>query len=576
MNIQPQTIDFEEIRQEIISYLITKEGFTDIDFEGSNISILVDILASVTAKLHYNLNMSVNELFLDSSQIRKNVVAIAKSLSYYPKRPVSSKATIELELKAEEIPEGVGEGYEVTLPKDTIFRAGGYEFRTITEVKLLWTGGLVKRQIPLYQLRKDTTLEIHTLFDQTQHLDIKIYSLDIENDLGLIVAIDGTVWTPDIDENITEIQGDDEIYFINEFERGLQIRFGDSILGLRPDDGQTLDIDLYLTDGAVANNLSDFVMEGPEVGDIIDNDLPQNTFTSSQFAVTLVDKSQGGANIESIDSIKVNAPRFYVSQNRAVTLYDYLVLLERGSFQFSPNSITVWGGDQNFPRNLGKVYMSFTKQSGIEQLLSDDEKQEIITYIKQFSIVTLQHEVVDPEFIYITVTSVVKAYNDANTQQVKSDATVAVVDYLKSVSSFNSSFKQSAITTDIDQINGVSSNSYEYNMYFRLRGEGSRLYQKRLVKNVLPESMSGSFVIGPQNYLLEDDGNGKMLLNDDVIGTINYVEGFMTIELPIALDTDNNIDIYFEVSTVDFDIERNLVLVGLTPSVNVIKLEVTE
>lgn len=576
MNIQPQTIDFEGIRQEIISYLITKEGFTDIDFEGSNISILVDILASVTSKLHYNLNMTVNELFLDSAQIRKNVVSIAKSLSYVPKRPVSSKATIELELKTEEIPVGAGEGYEVTVPKDTIFRAGGYEFRTISEVKLLWTSGEVKRQLPLYQLRKDTTLEYHTAFDQNLHLDIKLYSLEIENDLGLTVKIDATTWTPDFDEDITEIQGDDEVYFVNEFERGIQVRFGDDVLGQRPSDGQTLDIDLYLTDGAVANNLSDFVMEGPEVGDIFDNDTPSNTFTTSQFTVTLVDKSQGGADIETIDSIKLNAPRFYVSQNRAVTLYDYLVLLERGSFQFAPDSITIWGGDQNYPRNLGKVYMSFTKQSGIEQLLSDAEKTEIITYIKQYSIVTLQHEVVDPEFIYFTVNSEVKAYNDANTQQVKSDATAAIVDYLKAISSFNSSFKQSGITTDIDQITGVSSNSYTYVMYFRLRGEGSRLYQKRLIKNILPGSVSSNFTIGLTNYQLEDNSNGKMILNDEVIGTIDYGEGFMTIELPEALETGNNADIYFEVSTVDFDIERNLVLVGLTPNVNVITLEVTE
>lgn len=112
-------------------------------------------------------------------------------------------------------------------------------------------------------------------------------------------------------------------------------------------------------------------------------------------------------------------------------------------------------------------------------------------------------------------------------------------------------------------------------MFFRLRGEGSRLYQKRLIKNILPKSMISSFVIGSQNYILADDGTGKMVLNDVVVGTINYVEGFMTIELPIAIETGTDIDITFSVSTVDFDIERNLVLVGLTPSINIIKLEVT-
>jgi hypothetical protein len=590
LKIQPQNTDFAAIKDDIKSFLREQYGFSDVDFDGSNIAMLLNILAYCTSLLHYNLNMSVNELFLSSATIRKNVVAIAKTLGYTPRRAVAAQATLRLTLKPASYLEKHPTiptppvGYYVRIPAGTVFAAGGFQFRTV-DVQYLnvdTDGSIVNTDpIPVYQLRKDESLEIHKNFDFSTDISIRIQSLEIEENRGLVVEVDGTTWQPDSAYRATEIGPTSQVYFVEEWEKGIEISFGDNNIGARPAQGAPIDIALRLTDGTKGNNLSAFTLTGAE--DDIDDSIGGVTFSASDFIVALVEKSEGGQDIETSNSVKVNAPRSFVAQNRAVTISDYVTLLWQGgmsgAFGFAPASITVWGGDESVPRVLGKVFMSFTKDP-IGNLLSDTEKSAVTSFIRGYSVITIQHEVVDPEFIYISIASTVKVYADAGAE-VASSAQTAINAYLDSISGFDSRFRASRITTLIDEIDGVSSNEYNISLYYRLRGDGSRLYYRRLVNGIKPGSIAAAFTKNARTYFLTDS-NGTLFWNSTPVGSIDYSTGAFHLNFSDdgvwdgVLGVGEYIDIAFETQELDWEVARNLILVPDVITTNIVRLTINK
>jgi hypothetical protein len=414
-------LDFDAIKNNLKNFLRQQDTFTDYDFEGSGLSIILDILAYNTHYNAYYLNMLANESFLDTALLRDSVVSHAKTLGYLPHSKKSSVAILKIEATSADTNSGT-----LTIPRGFPFVSNQidgkvYTFTLAEDITVTKTGNkYIFEDVPIHE-GKFITYSI--FYDQAtnpkQIFEIPEMDIDIDTLTVSITPSVGSVQLINYERvtDVSEIDETSEVFFIQEGRQGkYQIYFGDDILGKRLPDGCIVRINYLVTSADRANKANSFV-----VGRSLSDSLTES-FSGGQLAITVVSPSSGGSDRELVDSIKYNAPTQFVSQNRLVTYKDYEVFIKRNY----PNidSVSIWGGEDESPPIFGKVFISLKPKN--EFFISEAEKQRLInTLIEPKSVVAVKAEIRDPNFLYLLTNTNVEY--DKNRTVLTADALKSLV-----------------------------------------------------------------------------------------------------------------------------------------------------
>ncbi len=448
--INVSELDFDTIKNNLKEFLKQQNQFTDYDFEGSGLNILLDILAYNTHYNAYYLNMVANEAFLDTALLRNSVVSHAKSLGYIPYSRKSSSATINLEVFSATSNTGT-----LTIPRGFSFLSNQIDGTTYNFVVLEDTT-VTKANSSYYfenlSINEGNLISYRFVYDRSTNAK-QIFQLPEENidtsTLKVSVAPSQTSTSIDTYQKSTDVlnsESTDLIYFLQEDLNGkYQIYFGDDIIGKSLPDGAVVVVNYLVTNGPIANKANDFTATRP----LVDT----NAESLTNFDLDVVSNSEGGAERETVDRIKFAAPLQYASQNRIVSYRDY-ELFVRNSY---PNldSVSVWGGEDETPPVYGKVFISLKPADGY--FLSEAEKDRIINeIIVPRSVVTVKPEYRDPDYLYL-LASILVEYDAKRTtlteESLKNAVKNATINYKDQyLDQFNSRFAVSKLQESIDGI----------------------------------------------------------------------------------------------------------------------------
>ena len=452
-------LDFESIRGNLVSYLKNQDQFRDYNFEGSGISVLLDLLAYNSYQQNFFLNMAYNESFLSTAQKRDSVVQSARSLGYTPRSRTSARisGTATLEVS--------GNASTIEIPKNTRFTASidgtTYNFNNIesaTVIRSQSDGSYVYNGLELVEGTQLTQRYVVNTNNGDQRFLIPNSNVDLTTISVSVLnsSTDSTTRTFINNTNITQAGPDDQIYIIEEVEDGLyELFFGDGIIGTELESGNVVRINYNISSGPAANDIQVVSYSGA-----IENVL-NVTFVASAPAA-------GGSEKEGIRSIKYNAPRAYDTQNRAVTRDDYSALVRN---QPNVRAVKAWGGEDNDPPVYGKVFLSI-RGTDTESLSATEKETIIQNVLKPKNVVTITPEIVDPDFIYIIPEVVVK-HELKNTILGSEGVKQKVIDAIKSYSSenlgvFDKYFRYSRLSKIIDNSESSILNSL---LSFKMRKE---------------------------------------------------------------------------------------------------------
>ena len=581
---QLNNLDFNNIKNALKDYMRAQSDFTDYDFEGSALSQLIDVLAYNTYYTAFNTNMVVNELFLDSATLRDNVVALAKQLGYSPKSVTSPTAKLDFDITftGGSIPASVifkaGTGF-VTNYDNTLYR---YVLKEDAKVEVangvasfseeFFEGSLVTTRTEVNSVLKSQRFKIQNPAADLSTLVIKVFQSPTSSAFQEYKRAD----------SILDIGSDDEVYFISEIEdEQYEIFFGDGVLGKKLADGETIEMSYVVTSGPSSNGAKSFTFNGR----IQDENLVPITVPFTVSIGTVV-KSSGGADIESIDKIKYNAPKFYASQNRAVTVNDFKAIVR--NIYPSISDIIVFGGEDQVPPAYGKVFIAIKPTEA--NTLSSFTKNNLTEELKKYTVASIRPEFVDPSILYVEMTS--KIYFDGTKTnllptQVAAEASTAIQEYLKTsqTEKFNGKFRYSKFIGVIDNSNrAINSNDTDITLRkdFYAQINSSSYYEICYQNEFLEDcddpvvSSTGMTVFEHPTYTSYlEDRNGKIvlyrldsltgekiLLNDSV-GDIDYVNGEIKLYDFTILKgsfSDNRIELRVKPANKDIEVKREVYL----------------
>ena len=445
---QYTNLDFEEVKVSLREYLRANSNFTDFDFEGSNLSILIDLLAYNTYTTAYNTNMVANEAFIDSATLRENVVALARNIGYVPssRRAATANVTFTVDL-------GQGSDISSVTLKAGLFGLGdfgntNYTFCTSEDYISPVTDDFASFTIPVKQ---GTYLQKQFVVDSSQpnqrfiipnaYVDTSTIRVDVRDSVS-----SGTKKTYTQLDNIVGITTSSETYLIQEVQdEKYELLFGDGVLGKKLENGNSIDVSYLVCDGKGGNGVANFTFAGKLInngGAII---------TSGVSDIITNEPARNGAEVENIDTIRNLAPRVYSAQHRAVTANDYESIIPT----IFPNaeSVTAYGGEDISPPQYGKVFLSIKPKNG--RFISDFDKRQLINKLKRYSVAGIRQEFVDLKFLYIELDSTV--YYNANSildvNNLKTNIRNSLEIYSKSadLNKFGGRFKYSKILKIIDE-----------------------------------------------------------------------------------------------------------------------------
>jgi len=449
-------LDFDQIKTSIRDYLRANSNFTDYDFEGSNLSIILDALAYNTYTTAYNTNMAVNESFLDSATLRENVVSLARNIGYVPRSRRSARARISflatdlddvvtLTLRAGIVCNGVAANtsYIFSLPEDITVNVidGVARFDDIE----VYEGSFIRQNFTVNTAQYNQRYILPNSYIDTSTVNVKV---------KVNQSASTSVTYKQID-NIIGITSTSNSYLLQEIEdERYEILFGDGIIGRKLANENYVTVSYITTSGKDGNGAAEFSFVGQLVnqdGGIID---PGNV-----SLVTTNQPARDGDNIESISSVKYYAPRIYSSQYRAVTASDYEAVLA----YIYPNieSVSAYGGEELNPPQFGKVFISAKPRNG--DFLSDFTKRDLIQKLKSYSVAGIVPEFIDLKYLYVELQSFV--YYNTNfsddPNNLKTLVSSALTQYSRSIdiNKFGGRFKYSKAQTLIDGVNeSITSN----------------------------------------------------------------------------------------------------------------------
>lgn len=413
-NLKIDGVNFQQIRDNFRTYLKNQDQFKDYNFDASGLSTLLDILTFNTYYNSFYVNMVATEANLNTAQRRNSIVNLAGALNYVPRSTTAAKIKGTIKLTV------IGSPSTITLPQYTRFDAvyEGVTYSFVTQEPITFTSGsnYTLTNIELIQGRYVQERYTVNRDDATQRFLINNPKVDTAT-LLVRVQTSSTIGTLRVFENpsnLVEVDGTTRAYFLKEVEDGkYEITFGDNVIGVRLDNDNIVIIDYIVTEGAAANQIREITLAST-VANVQDA-----TFTAN-------DVSLGGEDRETPERIKFAAPKFYTAQNRAVTVEDYRAILLN-----APNigSVSVWGGEDNDPPFYGKVFIAVKPTVG-EQLTSTEKDSIVRTILKSKKILTVQNEIVNPEFIFISIVADVK-YDPDQTVATQQSVQSKIIDTIK-------------------------------------------------------------------------------------------------------------------------------------------------
>jgi hypothetical protein len=441
-------LDFDQIKSNLKEYLRADPNFTDYDFEGSVLSSVLDVLAYNTFYNAYTANTVINEVFLDTAQLRNNVVSHAKMLGYVPRSKTSAFTYLNVSVLNPN-----GSPTSLTIDRGTRFSTliDGltYEFVNLEAVTINPDNGVY--QFTALKVNEGTLKTVRYLVDSSD--DRQTYVLPEENvdTSTLIVRVKDTSDTSAYsiysrNNNVTNIDGTSQVYFIQEGLDGkYEVYFGDNIFGTKLLPGNLVEIEYLVTNAELANGASTF-----SLADTIQGNTSVN-IASVDIDGIITNVAGGGGDRESIDSIKYNAPLTFLSQNRVVTADDYKATILNNY----PNieSITSWGGEENDPPEYGKVYISIKPKDA--EALTAVQKQFIIdTILRTKNVVSITPEIIDPTYTYVTLEVFFKYdpnLTDKTSGELKNSVITTISSYNDTdLKQFDGVFRYSKLTREID------------------------------------------------------------------------------------------------------------------------------
>jgi hypothetical protein len=490
-------LDFNDLKTQIRDYLRANSEFTDFDFEGSNFSILIDLLAYNSYITAYNSNMAVNEMFLESATLRENVVSLARNIGYLPRSKRASRSLINfsidmsqtnartVRLLAGQVALGAvtNGNYIFSIPEDIVTPVG--------------TDGIAL--FDNLQIYEGVYLTSTFIVDESQpNQRFVIPNIGVDTTTIRVKVTDQVTEVYNQYDTLLNIGKESRIFLIQEVsDTKYEIRFGDGILGKKPPNGSRIEVSYIVTNGSSGNGATNFTFSGR----LQDNNLFDVT-TGISLILTQV-KSENGDDIESTDSIKYFAPKVYASQYRAVTSNDYKSLIP---FIY-PNveSVNSYGGDELDPPEFGKVFISIKPRNGT--FLSEITKQNILTTLRKYSIAGIKPEIVDLSYLYVEIDSSVY-YNInqlSNPEIVKTKVIDTLTSYANSrdLNSFGGRFKYSRVVGLIDDCDkSITSNITKVKMRRDLNPELDTLATYELCFGNQIHTKAGGYSVKSTGFII--------------------------------------------------------------------------
>jgi len=534
-------LDFDGIKDNLKTFLTQQDEFTDYDFEGAGMNILLDTLAYNTHYLAYNANMLANEMYLDSADQRTSVVSLAKQVGYTPKSAVSSTARIDVVVNN-------ASGASLTMTRGTQFTTTvdgtNYSFVNNADISISPVDGVYKfSNLDIYEgtylnykYTANTSDTDQRFIIPNDNVDTTTLTVKVQES-----ASDSTTNTYKLASGITGIDSTSKVYFLQEIEDGrFEVYFGDGVLGEAIADGNIVILDYITCNRAEANGASAFTLSG-SIGNF------------SNVTITTLNNAANGDNPETIKSIKYNAPRDYSAQDRAVTADDYKVLVK--SLYANAQSVQVYGGEDAATPDYGKVYISIKAKSGSN--LTEITKVSLVQSLKSFAVASVTPVIIDPETTFIILETTFKYDSSLTTK----DVSTLETNVINAISSYNTDtlenftgmFRYSAVGKTIDDADtSILSNITKVKMYKYITPTlSSGLKYTLSFNNAFYNPHSGhnssaggvvsstGFKINNDSstneHFLDDDGAGNIrvyylsgtvrVYTDSSFGTVNYTTG---------------------------------------------------
>ena len=544
-------LDFDQIKVQIKDYLRANSNFTDFDFEGSNFSVLIDTLAYNTYINAFNANLVVNESFLDGATVRENVVSLARNIGYIPRSKTAAVADVTfsvptsttggfISLEAGLVCVGAADNttYRFSVPENisaTVVN-GTAQFGTADKPIKLYQGSYLTRQFLVNTAQDQRFILDNPNIDTTT---VRVYVKGI-NDTGL-----GREYH--VVDNILNIDKTSEIFLIQEVqEERYELLFGDGYFGKELENNAIITVRYIITDGASGN--------GPALFDFQGNFVDENgvrLIPTASVPVTTVQRAMNGGEIENVSSIKYFAPRLYSAQYRAVTARDYEAIIS--SVYPNMESVAVVGGEELSPPKFGTEQISIKPKNGT--YVSDFDKQNILSKLKQYSIAGINQNIIDLKVLYVELDSTIY-YNDnqiSNSDDLKTSITAGLSRYSKDIdmNRFGGRFKYSKVLQLIDRVdNAISSNITKVRIRRDMKVLKNQFAQYELCfgnrfhvnSNGLNIKSTGFTLTGSSDIvyftdtpntdlktgvisIVKIDANGSKLVVSKNAGTVDYLKG---------------------------------------------------
>jgi len=545
-------LDFDAIKANLKTFLSKQDEFTDYDFEGSGMAVLLDLLAYNTHYQAVYANMLANEMFLDSADLRNSVVSHAKHIGYTARSARSPFATLAVTVND-------ATGSTLTMPKGTAFTTtiDGVSYNYVTNVARSITptsGVFTFSNVKVYEgtlvtnrYTVDTSNANQRFLIKNTNADTSTLKVTVQNS-----STDSITTAHTLTEDVTSVNSTSAVYFLDAVEDSqYEVKFGDNILGKALSNGNIVSLEYVVTNAADSNGATTFT-NASSIGGFTNIDV----VTSSS--------SGGGALAESVDSIKFNAPKKYSSQNRAVTTNDYKALVR--SLYANVQSIQVWGGEDNNPPTYGRVFIAIKPTSGVT--LTNSVKDSIVTSLNSYNVGSVIPVIVDTVITYIVPEVYIK-YDSKTTTKTDTDietlVTTAITNFSTSnLEQFGNMFRYSKFIKIVDDTDAsILSNITRLKVYQYLtpNTSGTNTYTINF-ENSLFHPHSGHTTIlettgfnindsSGREYFLDDDGSGNVRLiyyvggvktiQNSTQGTIDYSSGTITIS-DIHITTVSNVD----------------------------------
>lgn len=560
-------LDFDDIKASLKNYLSKQTEFTDMNFEGSGISQLLNVLAY---NAHYDAlaaNYLANEMFLDTAVKRSSVVSRAKELGYVPRSRRASNLTLSIKLKNVINESTIS---SLIVPKGTRFSTTvndeSFVFTTIETVSLL---KVIESGAPVFtgtlQLYEGVLTQQTVTYNSTSNI-IPIPNVDIDTSTLKVEVYENLAWTPFyLPAYYIDINSSTSAYLLQEGFKGFEVYFGAGALGRSPVDGSSIRMTYMTTSGSSANGAKRFQLLSNIPG------MLSNTLVT----LSSIASSDGGQENESMESIKLNAKNAFGSQNRAVTPSDYSSLTIQNFTNVK--DVIAWDGSDNIPPRFGRVILCI--QPIVGDVTSSVEKAAIAAFLQKKSVGNVKVEFYDPEYINIEVYSTVKY--DVNTIKIGTYELGYIVQsvissYANSTQKFGGTFRYSTLVGKIDASNyAIEGNetTLRVNRECIVVFYTPNTFKFSFMNSILPSSIKSTEfydgISGGALFLKDLKGilhayyslNGADVLYQTNIGTINYLTGDVAIT-NLQMTGLNGIKFLISAETEEFDLysSKNVIL----------------